>query len=166
MGRTGKAALTTGANYWQTQAAPAIGLPAIRLSDGPHGLRVQEDENPDHLGLGRSAPATCFPPAVTMASSWDPELVEEVGAVRPATDCSTPPPPTATRRRAYASEHTWLLTEVLRGESQFDGLVVSDWGAVHDPRRGTLGRTRSRNAACARRQRHGRTRGCPQRPAG
>jgi beta-glucosidase len=32
----------------------------------------------------------------------------------------------------YASQHRWLLTEVLRGEWGFDGLVVSDWGAVHD----------------------------------
>jgi beta-glucosidase len=32
----------------------------------------------------------------------------------------------------YASEHTWLVTEVLRGEWGFEGLVVSDWGAVHD----------------------------------
>lgn len=32
----------------------------------------------------------------------------------------------------YASEHPWLLTDVLRGEWGFDGLVVSDWGAVQD----------------------------------
>ncbi len=32
----------------------------------------------------------------------------------------------------YASQHHWLLTEVLRDEWGFDGLVVSDWGAVHD----------------------------------
>jgi beta-glucosidase len=49
------------------------------MSDGPHGLRVQDDDNPDHLGLGRSLPATCFPPAVTLASSWDPEIIRGVG---------------------------------------------------------------------------------------
>ena len=34
----------------------------------------------------------------------------------------------------YASQHRWLLTEVLRDEWGFDGLVVSDWGAVARPR--------------------------------
>ena len=32
----------------------------------------------------------------------------------------------------YASQHRWLLTEVLREEWGFDGLVMSDWGAVAD----------------------------------
>ena len=32
----------------------------------------------------------------------------------------------------YCSEHHWLLTEILREEWGFEGLVVSDWGAVHD----------------------------------
>jgi hypothetical protein len=49
------------------------------VSDGPHGLRVQDDDNPAHLGLGRSLPATCFPPAVTLASSWDPGVIRSVG---------------------------------------------------------------------------------------
>lgn len=33
----------------------------------------------------------------------------------------------------YASEHPWLLTEVLRKEWGFDGFVMSDWGAADDP---------------------------------
>jgi beta-glucosidase len=33
----------------------------------------------------------------------------------------------------FASEHSWLLTDVLREEWHYDGVVVSDWGAVHDP---------------------------------
>ena len=74
-----KALLTTGADYWSTHAIPELGVPRIRVSDGPHGLRVQDDDNPDHLGLGRSLPATCFPPAVTLASSWDPQLIRTVG---------------------------------------------------------------------------------------
>lgn len=68
--------LLSGADFWRTRALP--GVPAIRLADGPHGLRVQADDA-DHLGLNGSVPATCFPPAVTVASSWDPDLVREVG---------------------------------------------------------------------------------------
>ncbi|MGC4153157.1 MAG: glycoside hydrolase family 3 C-terminal domain-containing protein [Propionicimonas sp.] len=33
----------------------------------------------------------------------------------------------------HASQNRWLLTEVLRDEWGFDGLVISDWDAVHDP---------------------------------
>ena len=56
-----KALATTGTDYWSTHPIPELGLRSIRVSDGPHGLRVQDDDNPDHLGLGRSLPATCFP---------------------------------------------------------------------------------------------------------
>ncbi|MCA0994963.1 glycoside hydrolase family 3 C-terminal domain-containing protein [Alloyangia pacifica] len=73
-------ALATGQDYWSTPAVEALGLRSLRFADGPHGLRLQNDENPDHLGLERSLPATCFPPAVTLSCSWDEALVEEVGA--------------------------------------------------------------------------------------
>ncbi|SCB36454.1 glycoside hydrolase family 3 C-terminal domain-containing protein [Rhizobium hainanense] len=72
--------LATGADYWTTIDATHNGIRSLRFADGPHGLRVQDDENPDHLGIGRSLPATCFPPAVTLASSWDGELIREIGA--------------------------------------------------------------------------------------
>lgn len=74
-----KAAFATGQDFWSTRSAPELGLPAVRLGDGPHGLRVQPDES-DELGLNRSLPSTCFPPAVTLASSWDVDLIREVAA--------------------------------------------------------------------------------------
>lgn len=70
--------LLSGGSIWRTQALPADGVPAVTLSDGPHGLRFQADAG-DHLGLASSAAATCFPPAVTVASSWDEELAAEIG---------------------------------------------------------------------------------------
>jgi beta-glucosidase len=72
-------ALLSGADFWHTEAIPEVGVPGVLLSDGPHGLRVQA-ETADHIGLGESLPATCFPPAVTLASSWDEALLAEVGA--------------------------------------------------------------------------------------
>jgi beta-glucosidase len=45
-----KALLTTGVDYWSTHKVSAPRLPSIRVSDGPHGLRVQDEDNPDHLG--------------------------------------------------------------------------------------------------------------------
>ena len=220
--------LTTGADYWSTASFPAAGLRSLRLADGPHGLRIQDDENPDHLGLGRSLPATCFPPAVALASSWDPALVREVGqalgrearshgvdvVLGPGMNIKRSPlcgrnfeyfsedpllsgllaaamvdglqsegvaaclkhfaanNQETDRQRVsadidertlreiylrnfqiaireanpwsvmsaynkingvYASENRWLLTDLLRGEWDYDGVVVSDWGAVHDP---------------------------------
>ncbi|QFU92547.1 glycoside hydrolase family 3 C-terminal domain-containing protein [Amycolatopsis sp. YIM 10] len=74
-----KAALLTGADFWSTAAAPEAGVVPVVLSDGPHGVRRQADTS-DHLGLNESLPATCFPPAVAVGSSWDREVAATVAA--------------------------------------------------------------------------------------
>ena len=71
--------LVSGSSHWCTQPLPEVGLPATTLSDGPHGLRFQSRDG-DHLGQGLSEPSTCFPTAVTLASTWDEDLPGEVGA--------------------------------------------------------------------------------------
>ncbi|MEU4160868.1 glycoside hydrolase family 3 C-terminal domain-containing protein [Actinoplanes sp. NPDC026670] len=73
-----KVELGSGASFWTTRPVPACDLPAITLTDGPHGLRGQRKDG-DHLGLGASDTATCFPTASALASSWDPALLAEVG---------------------------------------------------------------------------------------
>ena len=73
-----KAALLQGWSTWTTREVKRLGIPAIFLSDGPHGLRKQAGTG-DHLGLNASIPSTCFPTAATMANSWDTELGEELG---------------------------------------------------------------------------------------
>lgn len=49
------------------------------MTDGPHGIRSEKDSVGTNI-MRESYPATCFPPAVTSASTWDPDLLEEVGA--------------------------------------------------------------------------------------
>lgn len=76
-----KIALCSGESFWETKAYEKYGIPALFMCDGPHGLRRQDRESgTDMLGVNQSRPATCFPPAVTTAGSWDPELLEEIGA--------------------------------------------------------------------------------------
>ena len=70
---TDQAALTSGSAFWKTTAAGDV--PAITLTDGPHGVRLQSSQA-DMLA-GR--PATCFPPAVASGSTWDPELLHRMG---------------------------------------------------------------------------------------
>lgn len=74
-----KAALTSGLDFWRLKAIERLGIQSIMVTDGPHGLRKQAGES-DHLGLNASVPATCFPPAVGLGASWDPELAARVGA--------------------------------------------------------------------------------------
>ncbi len=221
-----KAALCCGADFWHTVAIPRLGVESIMVSDGPHGLRVQLSAA-DHCGSHTSLPATCFPTAAALASSWNPDLIGRVGAalaqealaqgiaviLGPGVNIKRSPlcgrnfeyfsedpflsgtAATAfvagvqsrgvgaalkhfavnnqetdrlrvsaeVRERALreiylaafeqcvkqaqpwtvmcaynrlngipASEHHWLLTEVLRREWGFSGLVMSDWGAVRD----------------------------------
>ena len=74
-----KASLTSGSGFWYTAPVDRLGIPKIMVSDGPHGLRAQPGEG-DHLGLGGSLPATCFPTASAIASAWNPELLTRIGA--------------------------------------------------------------------------------------
>ncbi|WP_062378744.1 glycoside hydrolase family 3 C-terminal domain-containing protein [Demequina pelophila] len=76
--REQKLSLVAGADFWNSRGLEAEGVPSIMLTDGPHGLRKQAGTS-DHVGLNDSVPATCFPPAVTLGSTWDPALIERVG---------------------------------------------------------------------------------------
>ncbi len=73
-----KASLCSGKNFWKLKGIGRLGIPSIMVTDGPHGLRKQAGDA-DHLGLNVSVPATCFPTAVTSASSWDVGILYEMG---------------------------------------------------------------------------------------
>ncbi|MDO4913651.1 MAG: glycoside hydrolase family 3 C-terminal domain-containing protein [Bifidobacteriaceae bacterium] len=73
-----KALLLSGASEWDSRSNKNAQIPSFVMSDGPHGVRRQTGEG-DHLGLGASKPATCFPPASTLANSWDVNLAKTVG---------------------------------------------------------------------------------------
>jgi beta-glucosidase len=76
--RRAKIRLLSGWSTFSLHGLPEHGLEGIDLADGPHGLRKQAAGG-DHLGLTGSVPATCFPTAVTIGSSWDVDLAERVG---------------------------------------------------------------------------------------
>ena len=73
-----KAAFCSGRTFWRLEANARLGVPSIMLTDGPHGLRKQAAAG-DHVGLNASVPATCFPTASALASSWDTDLLREIG---------------------------------------------------------------------------------------
>jgi len=64
-----KVALLSGADWWSTVAIERLGIPSIKVTDGPNGVRSNNSE-----------PTTLFPTGVAMASTWNPELIENVGA--------------------------------------------------------------------------------------
>ena len=74
-----KAGLCSGQNHWWTKAVERLGLPAVMVSDGPHGLRKQ-DQSADHLGVNESVKAVCFPAGSALASGFDRELIGRLGA--------------------------------------------------------------------------------------
>lgn len=61
-----KVSLLAGKNAIELPAIKRLGIPSLRMKDGPHGVTDGE--------------ATCFPSGINMGSSWNPELVQKVGA--------------------------------------------------------------------------------------
>lgn len=71
-----KASLCSGKDFWTTKEISRLQIPAIWMTDGPHGLRKSETSE----GFGEKIiPATCFPAGSSLANSWDTELIEEMG---------------------------------------------------------------------------------------
>ncbi|KQP01988.1 beta-glucosidase [Leifsonia sp. Leaf264] len=219
-----KAALLTGRDFWSTREGD--GIRSLVMVDGPHGVRRQAG-TADNLGFNESRPSTCFPPGAGIGSSWDVDLIREVGValgeearaldvdmlLGPAINIKRSPlggrtfeylsedplltgalatayvhgvqstgvgtslkhfavnnqetermrvdaqvddralreiylpafemvvkdaQPTSVMSAynaingTFSSENRWLLTQLLRDEWGYDGLVVSDWGAIKD----------------------------------
>ncbi len=73
-----KASLCSGLDFWHTKGIERLGIPSEMVSDGPHGLRKQ-DQAADHLGINDSIQAVCFPAGCATASSFDRDLVRKLG---------------------------------------------------------------------------------------
>ena len=73
-----KASLCSGADFWHTEAIDRLNVPAAMVSDGPHGIRKQENLA-DHMGVAESIKAIGFPTASAMACSFDRDLLHKVG---------------------------------------------------------------------------------------
>ena len=73
-----KASLCSGYDFWSTKPIKRLGVPSVAMADGPHGLR-KENEDDVNLGMKLSFPATAFPPAVNIASSWNTDMARKLG---------------------------------------------------------------------------------------
>jgi beta-glucosidase len=73
-----KASLCSGSTSWLTQPIERLNIPAVWMSDGPHGLRKEKATGGTNI-MRPAETATCFPPAATTANSWDEDLLREVG---------------------------------------------------------------------------------------
>ena len=117
-----KAGMCSGLDFWHLKGVERLGIPSVMVSDGPHGLRKQDDKA-DHLGINESIKAVCFPPAVLSACSFDRELLEELGETvgdeAQATDLSVVLGPAVNIKRSplcgrnfeYYSEDPYLAGE-------------------------------------------------------
>lgn len=73
-----KASMVSGKDFWHTDSIERLGIPSAMVSDGPHGLRKQA-ESSEGAGINDSIVSVCFPTAVGTASSFDREMLKELG---------------------------------------------------------------------------------------
>ncbi len=84
-----KARLCSGMGLWRTQPVQRLRIPALTLTDGPHGVRYTQTDVLGQLArvalfggdsiLASTKKATCFPTASAMAASWDTNLIKHIG---------------------------------------------------------------------------------------
>ena len=67
-----KVALLSGTNDWYTVPVERLGIPTLKMTDGPNGARGAG-------GFSSDVKAACFPAGISMASTWDTDLLERVG---------------------------------------------------------------------------------------
>ena len=73
-----KAGLCSGLDFWHTKPVDRLDVPSVMVSDGPHGLRKQ-DQEADHLGMNDSIKAVCMPAACATAASFDRDMIYGMG---------------------------------------------------------------------------------------
>ncbi|KAL9714898.1 hypothetical protein Ac2012v2_001558 [Leucoagaricus gongylophorus] len=66
-----KISLLGAPNWWNTTPIPRLNIPSIRMSDGPNGVRGSS-----HFV---STPTQCLPCSTSLASTFDPELIQKAG---------------------------------------------------------------------------------------
>lgn len=71
-----KAGMCSGLDFWHTKPVKRLQVPAIRVSDGPHGLRKQVA---GETGINNSPTAVCFPAACATACTFDKNVMYEMG---------------------------------------------------------------------------------------
>ena len=69
-----KCSLVAGRSTWRTHAFPDAGVPQLKMSDGPNGVRGE-----GHGGSG--TPGVVVPAGITLGATWDPDLVGEIGSL-------------------------------------------------------------------------------------
>lgn len=74
-----KVKILGGKDNWTTYAFDELKIKPIKTSDGPNGLRVEISTK--NIGINESKPATCFPTASALSSTWNPDLIKEVGSL-------------------------------------------------------------------------------------
>ncbi len=67
-----KARLLGGATSWRTHAVEAAGLPAVKMSDGPNGVRGEAESD----GM---VPGVVVPVGIALGATWDPDLLGRIG---------------------------------------------------------------------------------------
>lgn len=140
-----KAGMCSGLDFWHLKNVERLGIPSVMVSDGPHGLRKQDDKG-DHLGINDSIKAVCFPPACLSACSFDRELMTELGETigreAQATDVSVVLGPAVNIKRSplcgrnfeYYSEDPYLAGETAAAfidgvQSQHVGTSIKHFAA-------------------------------------